>query len=278
MGMKNLENYTEKTFEDIKHIDEYGNEFWYARELQQVLEYAKWGNFKNVIKKAMVACENSGISTIDCFADVGKPIVSGKGKVEEVEDYMLNRYACYMIAQNGDARKKVIALAQTYFAVQTRKQELANMDFEELTEDERRLHLRGSVKGFNKKLSATAHDAGVKNYGKFHNAGYQGLYNGETAADIKSRKGLSQKEDILDHMGSTELAANYFRITQTEEKIRKEQIKGEDNACDTHFGVGRKVRKTMKEISGTAPEELPTPEKSIRQIEKEQKKLTKKNK
>lgn len=263
-------NYTEATFEDIKHIDDDGNEFWYARELQVVLGYSKWGNFNNVIKKAKIACENAGRLILDDFADVGKIVPAGATQ-KDIGDIKLTRYACYLIAQNGDPRKKVIALAQAYFAVQTRKQELSEQVFEELSEDERRLHLRRSVKDFNKKLSNAAHDSGVKDYGKFHNAGYRGLYAGETAEDIKSRKGLEQKQDILDHMGATELAANYFRITQTEEKLRKDKVRGENPACSVHYTVGKKVRDTMIELSGTRPEELPTPMKSIKDLEKEEK-------
>lgn len=267
--MTDITLYSEKIFEDIKHYTEEGAEFWYARELQTVLEYSKWGNFVKVIDKAREACESAQQSTFDHFADVGKMIHLAKGAEREINDIVLSRYACYLIVMNGDPRKEVIALGQTYFAIQTRKQETE--EFSVMSEDERRLYLRNDVKGFNKKLVATAQQSGVKNFGKFQNCGYRGLYNGETAADIKERKGLTKNQDILDHMGSTELAANYFRITQTEEKLRKEQIQGEDNANQTHYQVGAKVRQTIAELGGTMPEQLPTPEKSIRQIEQEQK-------
>lgn len=261
---------TEQTFESIKHTDENGVEFWYARELMESLEYKKWGNFKNVIIKAMIACENSEIPTKDCFADVGKSIISGKGKEDIIEDYMLTRYACYLIAQNGDPRKKVIALAQTYFAVQTRKQEITEEEYKKLPEDERRMYNRKIVKDRNKVLYAAAQNAGVINYGKFTNYGYKGLYDGETEKDIHTRKGLNEKESILDYMGSEELGANIFRITQTEAKLRNDKVNNEDDACITHYTVGKTVRKAIEELGGTMPENLPTPKKSVQQLEKEQ--------
>ena len=267
--MADLEKYSEQIFEDVKHIDENGIEYWYARELQEVLEYKEWRNFLKVIDKAKEACENAGNIVSDHFVDVNKMINLGKGAERYIDDYKLTRYACYLIVMNGNPRKKVIALGQTYFAVQTRKQEVE--DFQNLSEDLRRIRLRADVKGFNKKLAATAQNAGVENFGKFQNYGYRGLYNGETAADIKRRKKLKKNQDILDHMGSTELAANYFRITQTEEKLRKENIQGEDKANNTHYKVGKIVRKTIKEIGGTMPEDLPTPEKSIKELNKEYK-------
>ena len=265
-----------KSFEDIKHIDENGVEFWYARELMPILQYLKWENFKKVIEKAMIACENSGISIKDCFPDVSKPIISGKGKEEFIEDYKLNRYACYLIAQNGDSRKKVIALAQTYFAVQTRKQEITEKEYSMLTEDEKRFYQRNLTRKGNYSLNQTAKKAGVKNFDKFHNAGYKGLYNGETADDIAKRKGLRYREDILDNMGSTELIANLFRISQTEEKLVRDNIQSEKEANKTHYNVGAKVRKTIKELGGTMPENLPTSKKSLKQLEKENRKSLKK--
>ena len=258
---------TEKTFENIKHIDQEGNEYWYARELMTALDYAKWGNFKGVITKAMEACENSNMTAFDCFAKVGKPIISGKGKKELIEDYKLNRYACYLIAQNGNPTKKQIALAQTYFAVKTRQQELTEEQYKLLSEDEKRLYNRATIKDRNRHLFDTAKYSGVKDYAKFNNAGYQGLYNGETAEDIATRKGLTKNQAILDYMGSTESAANWFRITQTDEILKNNCVETLDAANQTHNKVGKEVRKTMIKLSGIAPENLPTPSKSIKQLE-----------
>ena len=271
-----LVNKTEKDFESIKHVDENGTEFWYARELMIMLEYSKWGNFIKVIDKAKESCKNSDNNVLDHFADVGKMVKAGVAD-KEIYDLKLTRYACYLIAQNGDTRKKTIALAQTYFAVQTRKQELTRKEYEQLSEDEKRLYTRKNVKDKNKYLFDTAKLAGVKNYGKFNNYGYRGLYNGETAKDIANRKGISEKEDILDYMSSTELAANLFRITQTDEVLKNKNINNEDDACKTHHNVGQAVRQTIKRIGGTMPEDLPTPSKSAKQIEKEKNKQLKAN-
>lgn len=268
----NIINKTEKNFESIKHIDENGVEFWYARELMEMLEYSKWGNFIKVIDKAKKSCENSNNTIFEHFADVGKTIKMPKNAEKTIEDMKLTRYACYLIAQNGDSRKKAIALAQTYFAVQTRKQEITRQEYENLSEDEKRLYTRQNVKDKNKYLFDTAKLAGVKNYGKFNNYGYRGLYNGETAKDIANRKGISEKEDILDYMSSTELAANLFRITQTDEVLKNKNINNEDDACITHHKVGQAVRQTIKRIGGTMPEDLLTPRKSTKQIEKEKNK------
>ena len=274
----NIINKTEKNFESIKHIDENGVEFWYARELMEMLEYSKWGNFIKVIDKAKKSCENSNNTIFEHFADVGKTIKMPKNAEKTIEDMKLTRYACYLIAQNGDSRKKAIALAQTYFAVQTRKQEITRQEYENLSEDEKRLYTRQNVKDKNKYLFDTAKLAGVKNYGKFNNYGYRGLYNGENAKDIANRKGISEKEDILDYMSSTELAANLFRITQTDEVLKNKNINNEDDACITHHKVGQAVRQTIKRIGGTMPEDLPTPEKSLKQLEKEKNNMLKNNK
>lgn len=271
-------NYSNQTFEDIKHIDENEIEYWYARELMPILQYAKWQNFKKIINKAIIACENSEISTNYCFTDVSKPIISGKGKEELIEDYKLNRYACYLIAQNGDSRKKVIALAQTYFAIQTRKQEITEKEYNLLNEDERRFYQRNLTKKGNYSLNQTAKKAGVKNFDRFHNYGYKGLYNGETANDIAKRKGVRYREDILDNMGSEELAANLFRITQTESKLEKDKVSSENEANKTHYNIGKNIREVIAKNGGTMPEDLPTPKKSLKQLEKENRKsLTKKH-
>ena len=273
----NVKIYTEKMFEEIKHIDENGVEFWYARELMTILEYTNWRNFEKLINKSITSLENSNIKVSDHF-DVDIKIVEAGISKKTIEDYKLTRYACYILVQNSNPRKKAIALGQQYFAIQTRKQEIAETDFKELSEDDRRLKLREDVRDFNKKLAFEAQNVGVQNFAKFQNSGYQGLYNGETAGDIKKRKNLKEKEHILDHMGSTELAANYFRITQTEERLKKGDIQGEEIANNTHFNIGKKVREVMIEISGTKPEELPTPKKSIKEIQKEKKLLKKPNK
>lgn len=265
-----LVNKTENDFERIKHIDENGVEFWYARELMIVLEYKQWRRFEQVIARAKEACKNSNISIDDHFAGVGKIVKAGATN-KNIGDIKLTRYACYLIAQNGDSRKKAIALAQTYFAVQTRKQEITRQEYEQLSEDEKRLYTRQNVKDKNKYLFNTAKSSGVKNYGRFNNYGYRGLYNGETAKDIANRKGISEKEDILDYMTSTELAANLFRITQTDEVLKNKNINNENAACITHHNVGQAVRQTIKKIGGTMPEDLPTPTKSAKQIEKEKK-------
>ncbi len=275
--MNEIKEYTEKVFEDIKHIDEFGNEYWLARELQKVLEYTQWRRFENVINKSKQACNNSNINIGDHFADVGKMVQIGSNTKRKTKDYMLSRYACYLIAQNGDPRKEAIALGQTYFAIQTRKQELSEKEYNELTEDEKRLYRRNQARKGNYNLNKTAVKSGVKDLARFHNAGYKGLYNGETADDIFKRKKLRYREDILDNMGSEELADNIFRIAQTDAKLKRDNVDNEYNANSVHFEVGKKVRNTIKELGGTMPEELPTPDRSLKEIEKEKKKLEIKN-
>ena len=268
--MKNIE-YNIKTFENIKHIDKNGKEFWYARELMLALEYTKWSNFNLIINKAKNACISSDLAVIDHFADVGKMVEIGSGAKREQKDYKLSRYACYLIAQNGDSRKESIALAQTYFAIQTRKQELNEKEYSELSEDEKRFYQRNLTRKGNYSLNQAAKKVGVKNFDKFHNSGYKGLYNGETADDIAKRKGLRYREDILDNMGSVELGANIFRITQTESLLNKQVENSEKVAINTHYKVGKAVRKTIKELGGIMPEDLPTPDKSLKELEKGQK-------
>lgn len=276
MEDQDLQVYSEQTFESIKHINEYGQEYWLARELAKVLQYADWRNFENAIFKAMEACKNSGASIDDHFGNVTTFTKMNSGITRKISDYALSRYASYLIVMNGDPNKKIIAVGQTYFAVKTRQQELID-NYEELTEDQKRLAIRQEMKRHNTALADAAHNAGViepLDYAIFQNYGYKGLYGGLSAQDIKRRKGLKKSQDILDHMGSTELAANLFRATQTEEKLRRDNVQGKENANRTHFEVGAKVRQTIKELGGTMPENLPTPEKSIAQIEREQKKLT----
>ena len=260
-------------FENIKHIDDNGNEYWYARELQKVLEYAEWRKFKGVIDKAMVSCTNSNLNISNHFVEADKMIKIAKGANRKVDDYKLSRYACYLIAQNGDSRKKVIALAQTYFAIQTRKQELSEKDYNSLSEDEKRFYQRNLTKKGNYSLNQTAKNAGVKNFDKFHNYGYKGLYGGETADDIAKRKHLRYREDIMDNMGSEELAANLFRITQTDSKLKNDNIMGENNANKIHYTIGKNIRNVIIKNGGTLPELLPTPNKSLKELGKEKFKI-----
>lgn len=272
--MANIRNYSEQTFEAIKHVNEYGQEYWYARELQHVLEYTEWRNFENVIQKAKIACKNAGNIEKNHFVDVNKIVEAGVTN-KPLSDIMLSRYACYLIVQNGDPSKEVIALGQTYFAVKARQQELIE-NYDQLSEDQKRLAIRNEMIEHNKSLADAARMAGViesKDYAIFQNKGYQGLYGGLGAKEIHERKGLKKSQNILDHMGSTELAANLFRATQTDEKLRREKIKDKEKANQAHYEVGRKVRQTIKELGGTMPENLPTPGKSIKQIEREQKLL-----
>ncbi len=260
-----------KCFEDIKKVRSDGTEYWCARDLATVLDYSKWENFHKVIKRAMISCENSGHDILNHFPEVRKMVTGGVAPVPKL-DYELTRYACYLIVQNGDPRKEVIALGQTYFAIQTYRQEVADR-FNQLDEDSRRLVVRGDIKQWNQLLAETARNAGVitnEEFAIFQNAGYMGLYGGMTVDDIHRKKGLTVGQKILDYMGSTELIANLFRISQTEEKLRKDNINDASTATYVHHNVGKEVRKAIEEIGGTMPEDLPTPQKSITQIEKEQ--------
>lgn len=268
------------TFESIRHHSAEGQEFWSARDLAPLLEYQDWRNFMQVLDKARTACEQSGKRPEDHFGDTTKMVAIGSGAQRALEDVHLSRYACYLIVQNGDPSKPVIANGQTYFALQTRRQELADdAKFAQLSEADKRLAIRNELSVHNKHLAAAAKDAGVEtslDYAIFQDHGYRGLYGGLGNKDIHVRKGLKKNQKILDHMGSTELAANLFRATQTEEKLRRDQVRGKTRANQTHYDVGRKVRQTIAELGGTMPENLPKPEESIQQIESAQKMLAKK--
>ena len=267
----NADNTYQSPFESIKQIDDDGNEYWYARDLQEILEYSEWRNFSKIIEKAKSACENSGHAVQSEFVDVNKLVDVGANLQRSIQDIVLSRYACYLIAMNGNPRKEVIALAQTYFAVKTHEQEQLELQ----KEDSLRLQIRQDIKEHNISLAEAANQAGIKepkDYAIFQNEGYKGLYGGLGVKQIHAKKGLKKSQKILDHMGSTELAANLFRSTQTDEKLRREGIKGKENANKIHHDVGAKVRQTIKELGGTMPEDLETPTKSIQQIRKESKK------
>ena len=268
--MNELEQYQERMFEEIRHVDENGREFWYARELAKTLKYTEWRKFEGVIEKAKMACQGSSNMVVDHFVGSAKMINLAKGAKRKVQDYRLSRYACYLIVQNADSRKKEVALGQTYFAVQTRKQEILEKNYEDLTETEKRFYKREKIRRKNLALNKVARDAGVKNFDKFHNSGYKGLYNGETANDTAKRKELQYREDILDNMGSDELAANEFRISLANQKLKNENIQGEANATHAHYEVGSIVRKAIIEAGGTVPEKLPTPKKSLKELKKEE--------
>jgi DNA-damage-inducible protein D len=265
------------TFESLRHVDDDGNEYWLARELMPVLEYETWRSFKAVIAKAMTAAAQAEVPANDHFAEVGKMVSLGSGTQRQIEDVKLSRYACYLIVQNGDPGKPVIANGQTYFAIQTRRQELADdQTFRQLSEDQKRVLLRGEVREHNKQLVATAKQAGVEtpqDFAVFQDHGYRGLYGGLGARAIHERKGLKKSQQILDHMGSTELAANLFRATQTDEKLRRDEVTGKDAANKTHGEVGERVRRTIAEIGGTMPEDLPTPDRSAKALEREKRQL-----
>ncbi|MCL1911458.1 MAG: DNA damage-inducible protein D, partial [Leptospirales bacterium] len=268
--MAKLEAVEYKSFEAIKQIDDRGNEFWYARDLQKTLFYTEWRNFQKVIDRAMLACQNSGFNVDDHFVEVNKMIAMPKTAEKQVIDYKLTRYACYLIVQNGDPRKDIIALGQTYFAIQTRRQELADT-FNQLDENNKRLVVRGNIKQWNQLLAEAAHNAGVitdEEFAIFQNAGYMGLYGGLTVADIHRKKRLKDKDKILDFMGSTELIANLFRISQTEEKLKIDKTSTAAEANETHYKIAEKIRVAMIDMGTTLPENLPTPEKSIRIIER----------
>ncbi len=271
--MNEIKEYTEKMFDDIKHIDEFGSEYWLARELQKVLEYKRWDKFNNVINNAKIACKKSNYAFEDHFSQVGKTIELAKEAKRTILDYKLSRYACYLIVQNADPKKEVVALGQTYFAIQTRKMELTEREYSSLTEEEKRFYQRNLTKKGNYSLNITARNAGVKNFDRFHNYGYKGLYNGETADDIAKRKKLRYREDILDNMGSEELIANLFRISQTESKLKRDNVNSESKANQVHYTIGKNIREVIAKNGGTMPEELPTPDKSLKELEKENKKL-----
>lgn len=281
---KELTEQHNNLFEQIKKTDENGNEYWAARDLSKVLEYSEYRHFIPVIERAKEACINSGLQTVDHFEDILEMVNIGSGAQRKADSVKLSRYACYLIVQNADPSKEVVALGQTYFAVQTRLREIQQMeDYNRLsTEDEKRLFLRNELAKHNIQLAAAAKVAGViepLDYAIFQNHGYMGLYGGLDAKAIHKHKGLKKSQQILDHMGSTELAANLFRATQTEEKLQRENIKSKNKANDAHYEVGKKVRKTIQELGGTMPENLPAPE-SIKKLNnpQEPKKLKSKKK
>jgi DNA-damage-inducible protein D len=264
-------------FETIRQEDEAGNEYWSARDLAKVLGYTEYGKFRNTLAKAQIACLNSDQVVTDHFVDVTDTIEVGKGARRRVKNVRLSRYACYLVIQNADPDKEVVALGQTYFAVQTRRQEAAD-ELAGLTEGQRRIFLRSELADHNKQLADTAKGAGVVtpfDFAIFQDHGYSGLYGGEKAQDIHKRKGLKPAQKILDHMGAEELAANLFRATQTEAKIRREKVKGKTAANQAHNEMGKKVREFIEEVGGTMPEDLATPAESIQELERREKKKIK---
>lgn len=275
--MKDLEKQHHNTFEELKQIDENGNEFWYARSLSKLLEYTDFRNFLKVIEKAKEACHNSNNDVSEHIVEVNEMVQIGSEATREVVSFKLSRYACYLVVQNADPSKPVVASGQTYFAMQTRRQELQDDEaFAQLKEDEQRLFLRNELKEHNKQLVQTAQKAGVQtnlDFAIFQNHGYKGLYGGLDAKGIHAKKGLKKSHKILDYMGSTELAANLFRATQAEEKLKRDKVINKSVANQTHNEVGKKVRQTIQELGGDMPEDLPAPQKSVVKIAKEQKKL-----
>lgn len=272
---KEISKNHQNVFEQIRLLDENGNEFWGARQLSKALDYAEFRNFLPVIDRAKEACKNSGQQIENHFVDFHEMVTIGSGAQREMESVKLSRYACYLIVQNADPNKEVVAFGQTYFAVQTRIQEIQQMEaYDRLdTEDEKRLFLRNEMKKHNIQLAVAAKNAGViqpLDYAIFQNHGYMGLYGGLDAKGIHKKKALKKSQNILDHMSSTELAANLFRATQTEEKLRREDIKGRQKANQTHYEVGKKVRKTIEELGGTMPENLPVAE-TIKKLDKKEK-------
>ena len=265
--MNEITKYAENIFENIKHIDEHENEYWEARELQHVLGYKEWRYFSSVIEKAQISCVQSN-NNISSHFGVYTKIVKAGATTKTIIDYKLSRYACYLIVQNANSKYEMVAFGQTYFAVQTRRMELTDLEYEKMTEDEKRLYRRKQASNGNYSLNRTAVKSGVKNLGEFHNAGYKGLYNGETADDIFKRKKLRYREDILDNMSSEELGANIFRITQTEAKLKRDKADNEYTANSIHYEIGKKVRKAIIDMGGTMPEDLPTPGISIKELEK----------
>ncbi len=280
MNAQRIANQHHTTFESIRHLSNDGEEFWLARQLAVVLDYSQYRHFLPVVERAKEACLNSGQPVENHIENVLTMVDIGSGAKREVSDIRLSRYACYLIVQNGDPSKPVIANGQTYFAMQARRQELNDDEkFARLSEDEKRLAIRNELAEHNKQLAAAAKDAGVDtplDYAIFQDHGYKGLYGGMGAKDIHVRKGLKKSEKILDHMGSTELAANLFRATQAEEKLKRDNISGKQRANQAHFEVGQKVRQTIQELGGTMPENLPVPEQSVKKIESAKKKLDKK--
>lgn len=272
--MKQIQT-NQNPFENIKFTDKDGVERWSARDLSVLIGYEKWENFQNVLEKAKEACKGVNLDVNYHFLDIRKMIVLPKNATREIKDYALSRYACYLVIQNADPSKPMVANGQTYFAIQTRRQELTDLN-PQLAEDKKRVMLREEMKYHNKKLASAAKNAGVEtplDYAIFQDYGYKGLYGGLGMKDIKARKGLKKSQNILDHMGSTELAANLFRATQTEDKIRRENIKNKGQASQIHHEIGKKVRQTIKDIGGTMPENLPTPKESIKKVERKIKKL-----